>query len=91
MEHRLPAPLNTVFGQGGEAVAKNRQSGADFDQGENGSALCVALEAEQRAALYYGAVAEAFTGEQKQFFEDLSSTEEMHAERVQQMIEKVVI
>ena len=53
--------------------------------------MCVALEAEQRAALYYGAVAEAFTGEQKQFFEDLSSTEEMHAERVQQMIEKVVI
>ncbi len=55
------------------------------------SALRVALEAEHSAALYYGAVAEAFTGEQKQFFEDLSSTEEMHAERVQQMIEKAVI
>jgi rubrerythrin len=55
------------------------------------SALRVALEAEHSAALYYGAVAEAFTGEQKQFFEDLSSTEEMHADRVEQMIEKVVI
>jgi rubrerythrin len=55
------------------------------------SALRVALEAEQSAALYYGAVADAFMGEQKQFFEDLSLTEEKHAERVQQMIEKIVI
>lgn len=55
------------------------------------SALRVALEAEQSAALYYSAIAEAFTGEHKKFFEDLSATEELHAERIQKVLERVVI
>jgi rubrerythrin len=53
------------------------------------SALRVALEAERSAALFYSAVAEAFTGDEKQFFEDLSETEEMHARRVQEMIDNL--
>lgn len=55
------------------------------------SALRVALEAEKSAALYYSAIAEAFTGEQRAFFEELSATEESHAQRIADIIARVEI
>ena len=55
------------------------------------SALRVALEAEKSAALYYSAIAEAFTGEHRAFFEGLSDTEEAHAERIAQVLARVEI
>lgn len=55
------------------------------------SALRVALEAERSASLYYGAVAEAFTGEEKTFFEELAETEDGHAKRIEEQLERVEI
>jgi len=55
------------------------------------SALRVALEAEHSAALYYSAVAEAFVGDEKMFFEDLSVTEENHATRIKEILARVEI
>jgi len=45
-------------------------------------ALEVALTAERQAALYYDAIAGAFTGEVRKFFEDLAQCEEEHAARI---------
>ena len=55
------------------------------------SALRVALEGERSATLYYSAVAEAFTGEAKAFFENLSATEENHARSIHEVIDRVSI
>ncbi|MFW5739137.1 MAG: ferritin family protein [Myxococcota bacterium] len=55
------------------------------------SALRVALESERSAVLYYSAVAEAFTGKQKAFFEDLAATEETHAKRISEILARVEI
>jgi rubrerythrin len=55
------------------------------------SALRVALEAEHSAALYYSAIAEAFVGDEKMFFEDLSVTEENHATRIKEILARVEI
>ena len=51
-------------------------------------ALGTALEAERQACLFYGAVADAFGGEAKAFFEQLSDTERQHADAIQARISR---
>jgi rubrerythrin len=52
-------------------------------------ALQIALEAENHAALYYSAVADAFgPGPLSEFFEDLSGTEEEHAKQIRKMMQE---
>jgi rubrerythrin len=47
-------------------------------------AVEIALESENSAAMYYDTMSDLTTGEVKKFFQDLTRTEEQHAERLQQ-------
>jgi rubrerythrin len=57
------------------APAWNAVEGVDFD-----TALDVALEAENNAALYYDALGDSCSGEVRDFFAKLVRTEEQHAQ-----------
>lgn len=49
-------------------------------------ALSIALDAENHAALYYSAIADAFEGKVAEFFNSLARTEEQHVKNLEQRL-----
>ena len=72
--------LETIEGFGGWERADERLE--ETDRAAYVDALEVALTAERQAAMYYDAIADAFSGEVRTFFEDLAKCEEEHASRI---------
>lgn len=67
-------------------LVETRSEWSDLDKLDFGSALAMAIEAEDFAALFYDALAASFESEkEKAVFSSIARTEERHAQRLREM------